>query len=77
MTQRVACRDAGMKSCDFAVESNEKEELVDMAKRHVRDKHDREISRQDVLDASKRVKKARSGSSEEEGPSKRERKAQH
>lgn len=59
MGQRFACKEAGMEKCDFAVESSSEDELVKMAKRHAREMHDMEISRQDVLDASKRARKAK------------------
>lgn len=53
MARKFTCRAAGMSDCDFAIEDEDEDELVEMAQRHARDQHDKDISRQDVLNASK------------------------
>lgn len=52
MARRFTCKAAGVKTCDFFVESELKDELVEMVQDHVEDKHDKSISREEVLEVS-------------------------
>jgi len=57
MAQRFSCKNAGMKTCDFAVESNDEDEIVSIAKEHAKEVHDKELNRNKVRQASKRIQK--------------------
>ncbi|MBS1263964.1 MAG: hypothetical protein MAG715_01159 [Methanonatronarchaeales archaeon] len=58
MTHKFSCRRAGNRNCNFAVESDEEDELVEMAKRHARETHDAELSRRETRNNLKSIKPA-------------------
>lgn len=55
MARRFTCKAAGVKTCDFFLESELRDELVAMVQEHVEEKHGKEISREDVLEASETI----------------------
>lgn len=59
-SRRFTCEAAGREKCDFAEKSEQKEELVDAAKRHTRDKHGKELSEEEILRASKTLEHEKS-----------------
>jgi predicted small metal-binding protein len=44
----VVCRSTGA-ACDFAVQTDSEEELIQMVKTHAKDRHNQDIDREDVL----------------------------
>lgn len=47
MTSKISCRAAGY-DCDFAVQSESEDEVIDLARRHAEQTHDLELSREDA-----------------------------
>lgn len=45
---QLACEDAGHDDCAFMVQSEDRDEVVELARTHARDVHDQELSRDDV-----------------------------
>lgn len=56
MARRFTCKSAGVKTCDFAVESELKGELVEIVQAHVKEKHGKDISKDEILEASETLK---------------------
>lgn len=47
MVKQISCRNAGY-DCDFAVQSENEDEVVDLARRHAEGTHHIELSREDA-----------------------------
>ena len=47
MANKISCREAGY-DCDFAVQSESEDEVIDLARRHAQRTHDLELSREDA-----------------------------
>ena len=47
MTSTISCREAGY-DCDFSLQTESEDELIDLTKRHAERMHDIELSSEDV-----------------------------
>ncbi|WP_396610889.1 DUF1059 domain-containing protein [Haloferax sp. S1W] len=47
MTKRIVCRDAGY-DCDFQIQSENEDELVEFVREHAMNTHDTELSASDI-----------------------------
>lgn len=47
MPQKISCREAGFE-CDFEVQSENEDEVIDFAREHAAQAHEMDLSRSDV-----------------------------